>query len=371
MTHTDHRYFMQLALDLAAEGIGRTAPNPPVGAVIVRDGEVVGRGFHPRAGQPHAEVFALRDAGELARGATVYVTLEPCSHFGKTPPCADALIAAGVAAVVIGTVDPNPKVAGTGIQKLRDAGIAVEVGVLAAECQRLIAPFKKHILTGLPYSIYKAAMTLDGHTATGSGDSRWISGEESRLRVHQLRDRVNAIVIGSGTACADDPQLTTRLPDAAGHDPLRVVVDSQLKIDPACRMLTQTSSAATLIATTSTDREKISRLQKAGAEVLYLAPLRGKVPLRELWRELGRRNVQRLLVEGGSGLAAALLAEQLIDQLIVFVAPKIVGGCADFGLFAGLGCATMDDALQLDHVSCQPSGDDFMITGDIVSCLPD
>ncbi len=371
MTAADHQHFMQIALDMARRGEGRTAPNPPVGAVVVNDGRIVGRGFHPKAGEPHAEVFALRDAAERARGAVVYVTLEPCSHYGKTPPCADALIAAGVAAVVVGTVDPNPKVAGRGIRKLQDAGIAVEVGILEQECRRLIAPFKKHILTGLPFTIYKTAMTLDGNTATHSGDSRWVSGEESRLWVHRLRDRVDAIMVGSGTVCSDDPLLNTRLPEGDGHDPLRVVVDSRLQIDPGCRMLAQESTAGTLIATTSRDKEKTAALQAAGAEVITFSSDNGRVPLKQLWQELGRRNVQRLLLEGGAGLASTVLNTGLIDQLVVFVAPKIVGGFSGFGIFSGQGCRKMADAVKLCNVVHSTCGDDLMITGDVSPCLPD
>ena len=371
MTVENHQQFMQLALDLARKGEGRTAPNPPVGAVVVKDGVVVGRGFHPKAGEPHAEIFALRDAGDLARGAAVYVTLEPCSHYGKTPPCADALIAADVAAVYVGTVDPNPKVAGRGIEKLRNAGIVVESGILEDECQRLIAPFKKHILTGLPFTIYKTAMTLDGNTATKSGDSKWISGEESRHWVHQLRHRVDAIMVGSGTACSDDPQLNTRLPEGGGHDPLRVVIDSTLKIDPTCRMLTQQSEAGTLVATISRDEKKMTALRAAGAEVVSFSSTDGKVPLRQLWQELGRRNIQRLLLEGGSGLAAGALENHLIDQLVVFIAPKIVGGMSGSGIFSGAGCGKMIDAVNLQNVTYRSSGKDLMIMGDIAPCLPD
>ena len=371
MTAKKHTFFMQRALELARKGEGRTAPNPPVGAVVVKDGEIIGEGYHPQAGEPHAEIFALRQAGDRARGAEIYVTLEPCSHYGKTPPCADALIAAGVASVFIGTVDPNPKVAGRGVGKLRAAGISVEVGVLASECQQLIAPFKKHILTGLPYTIYKTAMTLDGNTATAAGDSKWISGEESRLWVHWLRDRVEAIIVGSGTVSSDDPQLNTRIPSGRGRDPLRVVVDSELKIKPDCRLLTQQSAAGTVVATTSSDEIKIAALQDAGAEVMRFSAVHGQVPLDQLWHELGRRNVQRLLLEGGAGLAAAALKKGLIDQLVAFIAPKIIGGCSKYGIFSGTGCDVMADAIKLQNVTCRPSGDDFMIMGDVSPCLPD
>ena len=371
MTDLTHQHFMQLALNLAQQGEGRTAPNPPVGAVIVNAGKVVGEGFHPQAGEPHAEIFALQQAGEKSHGADIYVTLEPCSHHGKTPPCADALIAAGIKSVYVGVIDPNPQVAGRGIEKLQQAGIKVITGILELPCRRLIAPFSKHISTGLPFTIYKAAMTLDGNTATTTGDSRWVSGEESRLQVHRLRDRVEAIMVGVGTMLSDDPLLNTRLPEGGGRDPLRVVVDSQLRVDPGCRMLQQKSTAKTLIATISTDQEKVSRLQDVGAEVLILPADSGHVSLPALWQELGQRNVQKLLLEGGATLAGNALAHGLIDRLMLFVAPKILGGSSPFGIFPGDGCKKMADATQLEDVQYTQMGEDLMITGDIASCLRD
>jgi len=371
MTDLTHQHFMQLALNLAQQGEGRTAPNPPVGAVIVNAGKVVGEGFHPQAGEPHAEIFALQQAGEKSHGADIYVTLEPCSHHGKTPPCADALIAAGIKSVYVGVIDPNPQVAGRGIEKLQQAGIKVITGILELPCRRLIAPFSKHISTGLPFTIYKAAMTLDGNTATTTGDSRWVSGEESRLQVHRLRDRVEAIMVGVGTMLSDDPLLNTRLPEGGGRDPLRVVVDSQLRVDPGCRMLQQKSSAKTLIATISSDQEKVSRLQDVGAEIVILPADSGHISLPALWQELGQRNVQKLLLEGGSTLAGNALAHGLIDRLMLFVAPKILGGSSPFGIFPGDGCKKMADATQLEDVQYTQMGEDLMITGDIASCLRD
>lgn len=371
MADLTHQHFMQLALDLAQQGVGRTAPNPPVGAVIVNSGIVVGEGFHPQAGEPHAEIFALRRAGEKAQGAAMYVTLEPCSHHGKTPPCADALIAAGIESVYVGIVDPNPQVAGRGIDKLKQAGIEVQTGILKSECRRLIVAFRKHISTGLPFTIYKAAMTMDGNTATSSGDSKWVSGTESRLQVHRLRDRVDAIMVGVGTVLSDDPLLNTRLPDNRGRDPLRVVVDSQLRIRPECRMLRQKSLSNTLIATVSTEQKKIVALQNAGAEVVILPTVSGQVSLPALWQELGRRNVQKLLLEGGATLAAAALKNGLIDQLMLFVAPKVLGGSSVFSIFSGPGCAEMSAAIELKDVCYQQVGEDLLITGDITVCLPD
>ncbi|PLX99268.1 MAG: bifunctional diaminohydroxyphosphoribosylaminopyrimidine deaminase/5-amino-6-(5-phosphoribosylamino)uracil reductase RibD [Desulfuromonas sp.] len=371
MTADLHETFMRRALELARRAEGRTAPNPPVGAVIVRDGKVVGEGFHPRAGEPHAEVFALRAAAEKAAGADVYVTLEPCSHHGKTPPCADALIAAGVRRVYVGTVDPNPKVAGRGIERLQAAGIEVESGLLEFESCELIAPFRKQILTGLPYTVYKAAMTLDGNTATESGDSRWVSGVESRRRVHQLRNRVEAIMVGVETVLQDDPQLNTRIEEGNGRDPLRVVVDSQLRMPPESKMLLQGSAAGTLIATISTDRERIAALEAAGAEVVVLPAVQRRVALPELWQELGRRNIQKLLLEGGATLASAALADGLIDQLMLFVAPKILGGQSRHGIFSGSGCTLMADAIQIEGSRIERCGEDLLITGEVKRCLPD
>lgn len=360
---------MQQAVGLALRGIGRTAPNPPVGSVIVRDGEVVGEGFHPRAGEPHAEVFALRQAGERACGATVYVTLEPCSHHGRTGPCADALIAAGVKRVFIGVQDPNPQVAGRGVAKLKAAGIEVTVGTEDDECRRLLAPFTRFITTGLPYTIYKSAMTLDGKTATASGDSQWISGAESRQQVHLLRDRVEAIMVGIGTVLADDPLLNTRLPQGGGRDPLRVVVDSKLQMPTDAAMLHQQSTSWTLIATTVADPEKTKKLQHAGAEVMRFPEIDGQVDLSELWRELGRREVQRLLLEGGATLAGAALRAGLIDQLMLFVAPKLIGGTADYGIFSGNGCQELVNAVPLVDLRHEQVGEDILITGEVDRCL--
>ena len=371
MSDFQRQQFMQRAIDLARQGEGRTAPNPPVGAVIVNSGEIVGEGFHPRAGEPHAEIFALRQAGTKARGADIYVTLEPCSHHGKTPPCADALIAAGIKSVYVGMIDPNPLVAGRGIERLEKAGIDVHTGILKPECCQLIVAFSRFISTGCPFTIYKSASTLDGNTATSTGDSQWVSGEKSRFAVHQLRDRVEAIMVGVNTVLSDDPLLNTRLPEGPGRDPLRVVVDSQLRMPIDCRMLKQKSKEKTLVATISTDQEKISKLQLAGAEVVIFPTVDGKVSLLALWRELGRRKVQRLLLEGGAGLAGAALSHGLIDQLMLFLAPKILGGSSPFGIFSGHGCSRMSEAINLANITYKPSGEDLLIIGDILPCLPD
>lgn len=362
---------MQLALQLARRGEGRTAPNPPVGAVIVQHETVVGEGFHPRAGEPHAEIFALQQAGNQSLGADIYVTLEPCSHHGRTGPCAEALIRAGIRRVIVGVQDPNPQVAGRGLEMLRQAGIVVIADIEKTDCSRLIAPFSRHISSGLPFTIYKTAMTLDGKTATVAGDSQWISGEQSRLLVHQLRNRVEAIMVGIGTVLKDDPLLNTRLAGGQGRDPLRVIVDSQLRMPLDSALLHQASNADTLIATACDNVDRIAALQKQGAEVLLLPAPGGQVALLELWQELGRRNVQRLLLEGGATLAGAALNADLIDQLMVFIAPKIIGGTVKYSIFSGEGCLKLADAVPLADIQQQQVGEDILITGDVVRCSQD
>lgn len=367
--HDINQQYMQQALDLARRAEGRTRPNPAVGAVIVKDGVVVGRGFHPRAGEPHAEIFALRDAGERARRGDLYVTLEPCSHHGRTGPCADAIIEAGLSRVFVGTRDPNPQVAGEGMRRLRDAGIEVHCGILENPCRRIIAPFARHILTGLPFVVLKSAMTLDGKTATAGGHSRWVSNGASREEVHRLRDRVDAIMVGIGTVLRDDPSLTTRLPDG-GRDPDRVVVDSQLRIPEAAALLHLKSAAGTLIATTDqAPGDKMERIREMGAEVLVLPRRDGRVDLQALLEVLGARGVQSLLLEGGAELNGAFWRAGLVDRVMMFVAPKIVGGDGK-GVFAGPGVGAMSDATVLRDVRVRQFGDDTLIEGEVARCSP-
>jgi len=331
---SSHQTFMQRALELAAQGRGRTTPNPAVGAVIVKDGQIVGEGFHPKAGMPHA--------------------------------------AAGIRRVFVAMIDRDPRVSGAGITLLREGGIAVDVGLCQEQAADLIAGFSKHLRSGQPWTIYKAAMTLDGHTATAVGDSRWISCEESRLRVHRLRNRVEAIMVGIETVLKDDPLLNVRLPHDQTRDPLRVVVDSHLRFPLRAKMLTQSSSAPTLIATCCADQARISRLTAAGAEVVVLpADQEGRVDLVAVWNELGRRQVQHLLLEGGSTLATAAWKACLIDELMVFVAPRLVGGCPSSGLFAGVGASLMADSAMLADVTHETSGSDLLIKAKVQTCLLD
>ncbi|HEY6871585.1 MAG TPA: bifunctional diaminohydroxyphosphoribosylaminopyrimidine deaminase/5-amino-6-(5-phosphoribosylamino)uracil reductase RibD [Geobacteraceae bacterium] len=363
-----HEKMMRRAITLARKGVGKTAPNPAVGCVIVQNGAIVGEGWHRKAGTPHAEVHALRQAGGAAGGADVYVSLEPCSHYGKTPPCAGALVEAGVRRVFAAMVDPNPKVSGRGIEMLRTAGIEVHVGLLERESRLLNEPFIKHVTTGLPFVILKSAMTLDGKTATTAGDSRWITGEKSRRYVHKLRAAVDAIMVGTGTVTTDDPQLTSRI--AGGKDPLRVIVDSALNIPLHARVLHLDSPARTVIATLAGSGPKAKKLKGCGAEILQCRERDGRVDLHDLLARLGRMGVQSVLLEGGGKLAGEALRHGLIDKFLLFYAPKLIGG-EGMGLFAGKGAGMMADAVRLGDLNVRRIGEDIMIEGyPEKQCLP-
>ncbi len=353
-----HQKMMRRALQLARKGVGRTSPNPSVGAVVVRDGAIVGEGWHRRAGTPHAEVHALGMAGESARGADVYVTLEPCSHHGRTPPCADALVAAGVARVFVGMIDPNPLVSGRGVARLRQAGIAVESGVLEAECLRLNEAFVKHVTTGRPFVVLKSALTLDGKSATACGDSRWITSVPSRRLVHRLRATMDGVMVGVGTLLADDPELTVRL--VKGRNPLRIVVDSGLRTPPDARLLAPAGSGGVVLATTCDDTAKLSVFAGAGAELLLCRERDGRVDLADMLERLGARGVQSILLEGGETLAGEMLRQGLIDKFLFFLAPKLVGGEGK-GLFAGAGATLMNQAVPLRIARVSRVGEDILL----------
>ncbi|MBI4794053.1 MAG: bifunctional diaminohydroxyphosphoribosylaminopyrimidine deaminase/5-amino-6-(5-phosphoribosylamino)uracil reductase RibD [Deltaproteobacteria bacterium] len=320
--------FMRMALLEARKGLGRTSPNPAVGAVIVKDGKVIARGYHRKAGTPHAEVHALREAGDNARGATLYVTLEPCNHTGRTPPCTRAILAAGISRVVVGMIDPNPHVSGAGSDLLRQNGLAVTVDVLGDACRELNYPFIKHSTTGLPWVIMKAGCSLDGRIAAPGGQSGWITGEKSRAEVHRIRDRVDAILIGAGTALADDPSLTTRLQGKRGRDPVRIVLDSTLRLPVQARMLTQQSEAPTWIfCAPEADDGKADALQAAGARIIRVAKdENGHLALRQILRFLGQEQINSLLVEGGGRVHGSFLRAGLVDQVAFFLAPLFLGG---------------------------------------------
>ncbi|WP_425801629.1 bifunctional diaminohydroxyphosphoribosylaminopyrimidine deaminase/5-amino-6-(5-phosphoribosylamino)uracil reductase RibD [Desulfitobacterium sp. Sab5] len=337
--------FMSYALHLATLAAGRTSPNPLVGCVIVKANEIIGEGYHHKAGTPHAEVHALRQAGEEAQGATAYVTLEPCSHFGRTPPCADALIKAGLQRVVVAMQDPNPRVSGEGISRLRKAGIQVEVGLLAEEAEKINRPFLKAIQTGLPYLLYKAAATLDGKIATETGDSKWISNESSRRLVHELRNQLDVILVGSETVLKDDPALTCRLPE--GRDPVRVVVDGTLKIPLTAQVLTASTLSPCIIATSlAAPQEKLEILKGMSRVEVWQYPEPRQVPLKQLMCDLVIKGWNSVLLEGGGGLAGALFNGGLVDEVEFFLAPKLIGGTGP-SLLSGLKIDKMAEAIPL------------------------
>ena len=360
--------FMRRALRLAAKGF--TPPNPMVGCVIVRNGAIVGEGFHPFAGQPHAEIFALREAGEKAKGATAYVTLEPCSHWGRTPPCADALIRAGAARVVAAITDANPKVAGNGLERLRQAGIAVTVGVLEAQARRLNEAFFYFHETQTPFLTLKAAMTLDGKSATGTGDSKWITSETARKYVHLLRAQSGAVLTGIGTLLADDPLLTARLPGIdLPRQPLRVVVDSQLRTPPTAKAIQIAAEnpdfAPLLIATTeNASAEREAALSRPGVEVLRLPTNHsGRVNLIFLREALTKRQIISILTESGGELNAALLSAELPQKILFFIAPKLLGGRDAPTPLEGAGPAFMAQAQPLTSMRVRRFQGDVLLEG--------
>ncbi|HEY7329349.1 MAG TPA: bifunctional diaminohydroxyphosphoribosylaminopyrimidine deaminase/5-amino-6-(5-phosphoribosylamino)uracil reductase RibD [Gemmataceae bacterium] len=354
--------WMRRALELAARGCGYVEPNPMVGAVVVRDGQLVGEGWHQRFGEPHAEIHALAAAGEAARGATLYVNLEPCCHFGKTPPCTDAILGAGIRRVVAAMPDPFSAVAGKGAELLRQAGVTVEFGVGEAEARRLNAPYLKLLTTGLPWIHAKWAMTLDGKIATRSGDSRWVSNETSRRRVHELRGRMDAILVGIGTVLADNPQLTARPPGP--RTPARIILDSHGRIPDEAIVVQTAHITPTMIATTEhMPQAKRVALQALGCEVLVLSGHHDRVSVVDLLVELGRRRFTNILVEGGSGVLGAFFDAAEIDELHVFISPRLIGSAAAMTPIGGVGVQQMADALRLTDWTNQVLDGDLYIHG--------
>ncbi len=358
---TDDQKWMRLALRLARRGIGKTSPNPNVGAVVVKNGRAIGRGYHRRFGGPHAEVFALKEAGQAARDATMYVTLEPCSHYGKTPPCADRIIEAGLRRVVVATPDPNPLVNGAGIRKLQQAGIEVTVGVEAEKAEKFNEAFFKFMRTGLPFVTLKIAQTLDGKIATPSGDSRWVSGEASRRLVHRWRAQMDAVLVGIGTVLQDDPELTVRL--VKGRNPKRVVLDPHLKI-PLESRLVKDGQSETIVVTASKDEKKIEDLKKRGVSVISAQLTRGGAfDLADVLKKLTEFQIISILVEGGSGVFSSFLKQRAFDRLAVFHAPKIAG--AGLGPFDGVSLQKMSEALPLKIRKTRKVGEDWLFQGEI------
>ncbi len=362
MKPINDEFYMRMALDLAAGTLGQTGVNPSVGCVIVQAGAVVGIGAHLRRGSHHAEVHALQMAGAAAKGATAYVTLEPCSHFGKTPPCCDALLAAGVRRVVIACLDPNPQVAGRGVAQLLRNGLDIELGVLQSAAQQLNEVFFKYILTGMPFVAVKSAATLDGKLSTSSGHSHWVTGEEARRYVQQLRHRYAAVMTGIETVLADDPLLTVRT-EVPGLPAVRIVADSRLRTPLDARIVSTCSVEAPviLLTTEQADTNKADALRACGVEIISCGS-GPRVDLRLALQRLGQREISSILLEAGGTLNGALLAAGLIDKAYLFFAPKIIGG-SGVSNFQFAGFATMDEAIRLERTSVERIGDDFLMSG--------
>ena len=366
ITEADKQY-MRRAIALAKQGEGFVHPNPLVGAVIVKEGRIIGEGYHHQFGGLHAEREAIASLQENPEGSTIYVTLEPCCHYGKTPPCTEAIIQQGIRRVVIGSKDPNPLVAGKGVQQLRAKGIVVEEQVLKEECDALNAIFFHYITTQTPYVISKYAMTLDGKIATKTGDAKWISGEESRREVHVLRHRCMAILVGIQTVLADDPMLNVRL-DSPVRNPLRIVLDSHLRIPMESKMITTAKEIPTLVVTrvpkpAEEDQHKMRRaaLEQKGVQILEMHPLpNGKLPLRGLMQELGKRQVDSVLIEGGATVHAAAIEEDILQELQVYIGPKIFGGDAPSAV-GGEGISLVADAKSFQLMDLQKVGTDVKL----------
>lgn len=342
---------------------GRTSPNPHVGAVVAHDDVIVSVGHHARAGEDHAEVAALKAAGEKARGATLYCTLEPCNHFGRTPPCTDAILEAGIRRVVVGTADPAPHVPGA-VAKLVNAGVRVVVGVREDECRALIADFARHITTGLPYAILKAAVTLDGRIAARTGDSKWITGERARREAHRMRDRADAVLVGVGTVLADDPQLTVR--SVRGRDPLRVVLDGTLRTPSSAAMLSSGSPAPTLVVHgPAAPDERRRALEERGAELLEVPIVEGALDLEAALRALAERDVVRLLVEGGAKVHGSFLRSGLAQRASIFVAPRLLADPGAIPLADAGPLERVADGWRLVHPELRRLGDDLLVEGEL------
>lgn len=358
--------FMRLALTLAERGRGRVSPNPLVGCVVVHDGTVVGEGWHAQAGGPHAEVVALAAAGERTRGATVYVTLEPCDHHGRTPPCTEALLDAGVARVVAATLDPNPMVDGRGVARLQQGGVRVDVGLLAAEAEEQNEVFRVAQRERRPFVLYKTAMSLDGKIAVRTGRSRWITGETARDRVHRWRDQFDAVAVGINTVLLDDPLLTTRID--GGRTPRKVVFDSVARTPTTARLFDEDPQGVpgrvTVFVTDDAPAARVAALRDRGAEVVAVSAQRGRPDVAAALAELHARDVTSLLLEGGGTLAWDFFACRSVDRVAWFIAPKLLGGSAA-GPLGGLGVASVDEAFTLDGVRTETIGHDLLVTGKV------
>lgn len=357
-------FFMNMALELSEKGRGFTSPNPMVGAVVVSNSHVVGTGYHEYAGGPHAEVNALNEAGDLARGATLYVTLEPCNHTGRTPPCTKKILESGIARVVVAMQDPNPDVTGGGIEFLRERGIQVDAGIEEKEASRINEFFIKYVRTKRPFVILKTAATLDGRIATRTGDSKWVTGPSARNYAHRIRHAVDGIMVGIGTVKQDDPSLTTRLENIKTKDPARIILDTRLSISESARLLKVESDAGTYLVTgQNPSPDKKNRLEKMGATIIESPLKSGFIDLDALMLQLGAMGITSLLVEGGGRVAASVLSCRIVDKILFFYAPKILGGDDGVPVCRGPGPDQMSDCIQIQDVLVHRFDDDILVEG--------
>ncbi len=355
---------MNMALDLALKGQGYTSPNPMVGAVVVRSGKVVGTGYHRYAGGPHAEVLAIDEAAQAARNATLYVTLEPCNHIGRTPPCTEKILTTGISEVVVAMKDPNPAVKGGGSDYLKRCGLTVREGLCEDRAKKINESFIKYVKTKCPFVIVKCAATLDGQIATRTGDSKWVSGPESRKFVHRLRHAADAIMVGVETVKRDDPDLTTRLEDVKGTDPIRIILDTGLSIPEDARLLRSAADVKTIIVTgPSVSQAKSARITRTGARIVTSAVSGGRVALDGLMGRLGAMGVTSLLIEGGSRVIASAFREKIVDKIFFFYAPKLAGGNDGFAICTGAGPDRMDQCIPIKDIEVQCFENDVMISG--------
>lgn len=366
MVRKEDLVFMKRTMALAEKGSGWVNPNPLVGAILVKNGTIVGEGYHDHFGGPHAEVNAIRAAGDNAAGSTLYVTLEPCSHHGKTPPCTELIVEKRIAKVVIGMTDPNPLVNGNGIEFLREHGVEVVHGVLDSEIQKQNEVFKKYITTGLPFVLLKTAMTLDGKIATVTNASRWITGEASRRLVHRMRQRYSAVMVGVDTLRYDDPLLNIRLrkmpaQPSGWKNPLKIIADSKARIPLTARVLTNDPQLTIVAVTEHADKTKMLNIRRAGAQVVVCRERNGKVDLNHLMQLLGAIHIDSVMVEGGSTLAFSALHEGVVDKIVTFIAPKILGGKMAPTAVAGEGIESMDDAIQLKEMTHRKLGEEILV----------
>ncbi|MDL1957359.1 MAG: bifunctional diaminohydroxyphosphoribosylaminopyrimidine deaminase/5-amino-6-(5-phosphoribosylamino)uracil reductase RibD [Candidatus Desulfofervidus auxilii] len=358
----DKFFYIRRTIKLAKRALGRTSPNPLVGAVIVKNGRIIGEGYHKKAGLPHAEIEAIKAAGRKAKGADLYVTLEPCNHYGRTPPCTEAILKAGIKRVFVGMRDPNPHVKGGGVEYLRSKGVEVETGILEEECRRLNEVFIKYVTTGFPFVSLKLAATLDGKIALAN-KTTWITNENSRIFVHRLRDIHDAILVGINTILKDNPSLTTRLPKRKGKDPIRIILDTNLRIPLEAKVLHLDSPAKTVIVTSfNAPSEKIKKLKALGTEVWQVDLENGKLSLKEVLKLLGNKQITSVLIEGGAKVAASFLQQKLVDKIYFFYAPKIFGA-ENLSMIAELGIDSADKAILLKEVSLRRFDNDILIIG--------